>query len=515
MPTVNTQHRTYVKMVPRWSMIRDAVEGEHQVKSKGDQYLPKLLKQTETEYEAYKLRALFFEAARRTLQGLVGMVMRKDPTIEASNSTKEGLLKNVTKSNLGINGLANVVMQEVLMMNKYGLLADLPPVISTGSEPWLVGYNAESMINWDFNADAEGKKILTRMVLEEEYNEVDPEDRFKVSTKKQWRVLELVNKNTAIANIDADPNAPRVAFAPNQRNVYRVQVWRKKDDQKGLEGQGASPDEFSLHTETFPALRGAAMDRIPFVIVTSDNEDASEQKPPMEGLASVNMSHYRSSADLEHGRHFVGLPTPYIIGVSGEQKELTIGSAKAWMISNVSAQDVEVGLLEFTGKGLEALEKALTEKQQQMAILGARLLEEQKKAAEAFETHELRAAGEHSVLSQVANGVSEGLNAALAILTTWDTSLGKIVLTLNTEFVRVGLSPQMLQQLLLALQAGRISFTTYFHKMQEGGMYPDEHTEEKELKAIQADLSTLDQEVDDLEEEDDDDDEDEDDLDES
>jgi len=486
--TVNAQHRIYKKLQPRWAMVRDAVEGEYAVKAADTAYLPKLHKQKETEYEAYKLRALFFEATRRTMQGLVGMVMRKDPTIEAKDTVKEGFLRNMTKNNLSLEGFASVVMQEVLMMNKYGILADLPPVISQTATPWLVGYTAESIINWEYDINADGKKILTRVVLEEEFGQVKEDDRFVVEDKKQWRVLELVSKEMALLDLENMKDAPNILFDPAQNNIYRVQVWRLKKDLPGSGGTNARADEFVLDEQLFPTLRGAAMDAIPFVIVTSGDSDEEEQKPPIEGLASVNMSHYRTSADLEHGRHFTALPTPYIVGLS-EQQELVIGSSQAWVIAGVDAQQVKVGMLEFTGSGLSALENAMSEKQGQMAILGARLLEEQIRKAEAFETHELRSAGEHSVLASIANGASEGINEALAIVTTWDGSLGTITIQLNTEFVRVGMPPEMLAQLLAALQAGKISFKAYYFKMQQGGMYPDEHTEDDELAALEDDAA--------------------------
>jgi len=514
-PQVNTQHIIYKRLQPRWTMIRDAVEGEYAVKSKGDAYLPKLHRQEETAYQAYKMRALFFEATRRTMQGLVGMVMRKDPSVEAKDATQEGFLKHLTKNNLSLEGFANVVMQEVLMMNKYGILADLPTVITAKSEPWLVGYTAESMINWDYDTDADGKKVLTRMVLEEEYSQVKEEDRFVVENKKQWRVLELVARDLVALDLETMDDPPEILFDPQQKNVYRVQVWRLTKDQAGITGSAAREDDFILHETIFPTLRGAAMDTIPFVVVTSGDSDDEEQKPPIEGLASVNMSHYRTSADLEHGRHFTALPTPYIVGLS-EQTDLVIGSSKAWVITGVDASQVKVGMLEFTGIGLGALEKAMTEKQQQMAILGARLLEEQVRKAEAFETHELRSAGEHSVLASIANGVSEGLNEALVFMTAWDATLGPITLQLNTEFVRVGMPPEMLAQLLAALQAGKLSFKAYFFKMQQGGMYPDEHTEEDELQQMEDDAAKFGTtgDMDDMEEEEDEDEEDEEDEDE-
>lgn len=503
MPAVNTRHQIYNRLIDRWSMVRDAVEGEYAVKAAGPTYLPLLTGQGTDAYNSYKMRGLFFEATRRTLNGLVGMVTRKAPSVEANQTTVDGFLQTLTKDGQSLNALASIVMRETLMLNKYGLLADLPSVITTDAEPWLVGYAAESMINWKFGLDEDGRKILVRMVLEEDYEQMDPEDRFKVDHKKQWRVLELLPRE--IAEIDNMPTqrggiAQILPVQPAGTNmIYRVQVWRlKKDSAIKADAAGASAEEFILFEEFFPAFQGNAMVKIPFVIVTAEDEDKEDQKPPLEGLSSVNMSHYRSSADLEHGRHFTALPTPYVIGLA-EQQELTIGSSKAWMIAGVSANEVKVGMLEFEGQGLSALEHAMEEKQAQMAILGARLLEESKKASEAFETHQLRAAGEHSILASVTTGVSEGINEALAILVEWDPSLGEMTLQLNTDFIVIGMDPTMLTSMVAALQGGRMSFKTFFFNMQQRGMYPDGYTEEDELKQIEVDsVANQEEEPDDL-----------------
>jgi len=499
MPAVNTRHHIYEKLIPRWQMVRDAVEGEYAVKAAGTTYLPKLTGQDDTAFTAYKMRALFFEATRRTLNGLVGMVTRKAPGIEAKQTSLDGFLQTITKDGQSLNALASIVMRETLMLNKYGLLADLPPVITVDAEPWLIGYTAETMINWKFGLDEDGRKVLHRMVLEEDYDQIDPEDRFKVDKKKQWRVLEILPRELVEIDNMGKPDVVMPVQPAGTAFIYRVQVWRlKKDSLIRTDAAGASAEEFFLFEEFFPAFQGNAMTAIPFVIVTAEDEDKEDQKPPLEGLASVNMSHYRSSADLEHGRHFTALPTPYVIGLS-EQQELTIGSSKAWMITGASKNEVEVGMLEFTGSGLEALENAMEEKQSQMAILGARLLEESKKASEAFETHQLRAAGEHSILASVTTGVSEGINEALLIIFEWDPSLGEMSIQLNTDFIVIGMDPQMLTSMVAALQGGRMSFKTFFFNMQQRGMYPDGYTEEDELAQIEVDnVANQEEEPDDL-----------------
>ena len=56
------------------------------------------------------------------------------------------------------------------------------------------------------------------------------------------------------------------------------------------------------------------------------------------------------------------------------------------------------GFLEYTGHGLTTFERAMDREERLMAILGARLLETQKRVGEAAEAIELKQSGENSIL---------------------------------------------------------------------------------------------------------------------
>jgi hypothetical protein len=74
---INTLHPTYEKLKPIWQKCRDAIAGQYAVHERGQSYLPLLAGQTPQDYLAYKMRATYFNASGRTLDGLVGMVFRK------------------------------------------------------------------------------------------------------------------------------------------------------------------------------------------------------------------------------------------------------------------------------------------------------------------------------------------------------------------------------------------------------------------------------------------------------
>jgi hypothetical protein len=67
-----------------------------------------------------------------------------------------------------------------------------------------------------------------------------------------------------------------------------------------------------LLSEVYPLMNGKPLDFIPFTFLSTDDNTAEVDEPPLIDLVNVNLSHYRTCADLEHGAHFTGLPTPYI-----------------------------------------------------------------------------------------------------------------------------------------------------------------------------------------------------------
>ena len=97
--------------------MRDAVAGEDVVKARGETYLPRLTGQE--AYRGYVLRALFFGATGRTLQGLLGAVMRKDPvvTLPAPAGAHPGLLEF---NGQGLKHLENALVEKRKLMVQLG-----------------------------------------------------------------------------------------------------------------------------------------------------------------------------------------------------------------------------------------------------------------------------------------------------------------------------------------------------------------------------------------------------------
>ncbi len=530
---VNSKHQHYTQMAPIWRDCRDAIQGERAVKESGTAHLSMLGAQSDAEYESYKKRALFYGASGRTLQGLTGLMFRKDPSVNWPKAL-EDWSENATVRNTDFNELARSVCENVIAVGRHGVLLDLPEEEQVAPVPFAVGFSTEAIINWRTETTAEGQELLTMLVLEEPYEDVDDRDEYVSEEKTQWRVLRLISSMDALQRLAEADTGPDLTFdgsedAPDPidqltRNfmgfnrfvetpnlVYVVEIYRKQEQDR----TSGKQDEFVQYSFSMPKVRGRPLETIPFFFFnTKDTSPNTLPMPPMEAIVSANLSHYRNSADLEHGQHFTALPTPWAAGFDIAQGEvLKIGSTNAWVTSDPQAS---AGYLEFTGAGLGRLAESMKDKETLMAILGARMLEEPKNAVEAAETHRTRKSGESATIADLAGVISQSLEKMLRVVATWvagETSADDVVYEINKDYEIRTLDPQVMNSLVLLLQAGKMSYEVFFWNLQRGEMLPDGHTLEDELDAIEngPQPAVIEVESDDLDLDDDDDDEKEDD----
>lgn len=448
-------HPEYEAMAPKWERCRDALAGQDAVHKAAGKYLPKLTDQEEREYDAYLKRTLFYPASGRTWQGLVGLVFRQAPHEEAP-AAATALLEDVTLAGNSAEAFAREILGEVEAVGRYGVLVEYPRVTQQPSSlaeagaqnlrPYATGYTAESIINW--RVERVGNVMRPTLVVLAETHKTA--GMFVTNQEAQLRVLMLL------------------------AGQYVQQIWRKPE-QTG---------DWSLVEQITPLRRGVPLNFIPFYPFGSEENSLRCQEPPLLDLINVNLSHYRTTADLEHGAHYTGLPTPFIAGVQlAENEKIRIGSSTA-IVSPMP--EAKASFLEFTGQGLGALEKLLDRKEAQMAAIGARMLMPEKAAVEAAETVAMRHNGENSVLAGQTNLISHGVQSVLNFMREWSGIAGEVKFRLSTDFLPGRMSPQELDSLVKSWQAGAISKRTLFSNMQMGEIVePGKTYEEEEAEAAE------------------------------
>lgn len=452
----NTTHPDYDARKGQWARCRAAVAGQDAVHDGKQAYLPRLSEQTDAEYDAYRTRTPWYGATGRTLDGLVGMIFRSAPRFEAPAALKV-FAEDITLGGVTLDGIARDVTEEVLQMGRIGLLVEYPQVAEQPNNlaaasamnlrPYVTVYKTEHIVNWKL-ARVNNAMQPVLIVLQESYD-VDG-DEFESKTATQYRALIL-------------------GAAGYLQRVYREQGEKKEWVQFG--------------GDVVPLKGGAPLTAIPFYPFGPRALSMEMQQSPLLDLVDLNLSHYRTAADLEHGAHFTGLPTPFIAGMtqevdaSGIAQPIRIGSSTAIVSGDPAASAT---YMEFTGQGLGALERLMDRKEKQMAALGARMLAPEKAGVEAADTLSMRHNGEDSVLAGIAVLVAYGITEMLTFMGEWAGIAGELKYTLNTDYLPKGMSAQDIAALVAAWQQGAISYQTLFAKLQQGEVIAADVTEEEE-----------------------------------
>jgi len=462
MAKPQTQHHSYAGRMAMVKKCRDATEGEDAVHKAGDEYLPRLKDQTNDDYKAYVTRTPFFNATARTINGLVGMIFRKSPVIEVSASI-ESYLEDITLTNTPFNEFAEHCANEYLEVGGLGLLVEYPQVTeqaitraqqeAQNLRPYVTEYKVESIINWRYGRVNNVVQPIM-VVLSESAVTYDEYEEIKVP---QLRALWLEN------------------------GIYLQRVYQKPDNKK---------DEWKqVGADIIPLMNGKPLSFIPFVYF--GELDCDDIDPPLYDLVNLNLSHYRTSADLEHGAHFTGLPTAVVSGYQhdpAKDEKLYIGSATAWIFPDPQAK---ASYLEFTGQGLGALASLKKEKEAGMAALGARMLAPEKTGVEASETLRLRHSGEGAVLSSVVNLINAGLTKVLHIFEMWSSAEPTATVALNRDFIEQGLTAQSLLALVQSWQAGALPKAELFNSLKQGEIIRQETTFEEYTAMLETELPQL------------------------
>lgn len=438
---VSSQHPDYEARKPSWIKCRDAYDGSESIKAAGVAYLPRLSEQSTEDYAAYKHRALFYSITSKTLAALVGMASAKPPICKYPEELKPYFADD---SGVQFHEILSQALTEDLLMGRFGVFIDRP---ETGGPPTLAGYAAESIINW--RTDAQGDP--TMVVLEESILVQDPQDAFKLVKSCQYRHLLLV----------ANPDLAKT--------LMYVQDLYDADDK--------------FVRRIVPTNTGKVMDYIPFYVVNPYGLGFAMQKPPVIDIVDINISHYCTSADLEHGRHYTGLPVPVVSGVDASTT-LRIGSMTAWVLPDPNARAT---YLEFTGQGLISLEKALSEKQSQLASLSARLIGQSSNGSEAAETVRLRYMSETASLAAVVRAIEALMNRIYKCLAKMeDLNPDEVSIKMDKEFLDSRMSANDLRETVKAFIEGGISAETLVYNLRRGDVLPPDREDSAELAAIVA-----------------------------
>lgn len=432
----------------QYTLIDDCIAGEQRIKEKKTKYLTlpgDVTKEGYTaRYENYITRAVFYGVSGRTLEALVGKVFTRDAIVQAPGLLKL-LIDDANGEGISLDQLAQKAVATVVAKGRAGIHIDYPKVQGGASaadlqsgkiKPAIKLYQPQQITNWR-KTSIGGREVLTLVVLQELYTIAD--DGFASKQAVQYRVLRL------------------------NKGVYTTELWRQP--------QGTSRGFDVAEAESVPVDHtGKPYNEIPFRFIGPRESGSDIEKPPMYDLCSLNIAHYRNSADYEEACFITGQPTLWASGLTEDWVKDVLDGTVGMGSRGVLALPPEgqAGLLQAAPNIMPM--EAMTHKERQMVALGAKIVEQkgvQRTATEATQDEE----AESSVLSSVARNVSNCIKWAMQWAGYFvGVPEGSIDFQLNSDFDLAALSPDERRVLLEEFAQGGIAFSEYRENMRKAGI---------------------------------------------
>lgn len=429
-------------ILPYYLIISDALAGEKVVKSKSSDYLPipgSCSTIADERYQSYLKRAVYYNVIQPTREALVGQLFLRPPIAELPTRLKI-LEENINGQGLTLALLVRKAADHVLPYGRGGLLVDFPiakagltaaDVESGNFNPVIQFYEPWSIINWQVE-NISNKKVLTLLVLQEVYESRDS-GSFTVTVKKRFRVYELIN------------------------GQCQVSIWT---------------NDIIKQVNTVTGHDGQPLTEIPFEFLGSKNNDSEIDDPPFYGLASLNLAHYRNSADYEESVFLVGQPTLACTGLTDDwvtnhfpKGEVQLGSRAALPLP----QGGDAKLIQANPNTLSY--EAMTHKEEQMVAIGARLVSPKNKVERKQAEIELEAAGQKSVLMTIRDNLQQGLlNSLKRACVFVGENPESIKLQLNDNFDLTSMTAEELRWLLECWTGNAIPFSEMRENLRRSGI---------------------------------------------
>lgn len=432
----------------QWLKIRDACMGERQIKELKTYYLPQQPGMDDVEYDDFLSRATYYNFSSRTVSSMSGSIFRRQPLVEGFSEALKIKLQKIAKDQTDFDTFASGTCEEVVKLGRFGVLVDLPAVVTTSPRPYLCGYTAENIMDWDEGELDNGDTAAVRIVLRES------NDGRNVATEARQsyvRYRELV--------LLPNPTTGKLEYI---QYVYSA-----------INADAELSEKFRSEP-IVPLLKGAPLNFIPFQLFGPHLSSWSVEKPPLDDIAMLNLSHYRSYASLEHGRFYVGFPV-YTAEepTGGGTIDYKVGPSRVWIMPPGGTAKI----LEMNGQGLKFLENALTAKEMQAVSIGSKMLGAGGQPAKGADQLILEERNEQSVLLKITRQMDKGFTNVLRWWAQWAGATAdeaaKIQITFNKDFLFDGVGAREFRAIHAMYKDGVLPIEVVFYYFKKAYLIPD------------------------------------------
>lgn len=441
-------HRIYTTWREDYDRIRDALAGQRAMRKNASLYLRQPAGLSSVEWTNYVNGAHFYPVAYNTLQAMMGLAFRKDPTFTVPTRL-EPMLKEASFDGEPIKAVCEALTREVLSLGRVCAVLDFPVDGTTSlSTPYIATYEAETILDWKQGLVG-GVRRLTHLRLCEQDDDLE-------DTGVELHVVYTLE--------------PALT-------VRRYHVTTTRD---------GKTSEVQVGEDLIPSINGTPLFYVPAVIMGALDIEPDVEKPPLLDLVDVNVAHFANSADLEHALHMSAMPTPVITGnLSEDQKPSAIGPGALWVLP----ENAKAFFLAAPSDAHASLRTALEDKENRMAALGARMIHSGARRNEAADTARMRYSNETAILLSSLYQVEAAIRTLLSWARDWVQADGDVLVSFNTDLVSDAVDAATITALMKATQAGLMSRASFIDALREGEIV--KRTVEEELDLIEEDGGNL------------------------
>jgi hypothetical protein len=377
------------------------LEGEKQIKLKGDKYLPKTSAQVNDDpqgkaYEAYKTRAIYYNYPLDVLSAALGMLSREPSDFEKMPSNIKPLEDSATPDNEPFQEVLSDIHEGQIAYGGMGLLVDIPAASAGAVEgnviPYLVEYPRNTIVNWSEEKGADGRKHLRMVTLNESSFEIQKGGSHLWVEK--YRMCAL------------DENGQYWTGVLNASQINAV-------DSKTF-----NPPALDGVEDPYPSYGSNKLDYIPFVPINVTDLRIRPQVSPILDICDLSVALYRATADHKQALFMQGQATGWGTGITEADRE-KIGVLGATAFLTASNPQAKFGYLEVDGEGLTEMREDSDDLKETIASKGVALLDTT--GTESGKALSIRSGSKTAFLKTIAITAAQGMRMALTMASSWMT----------------------------------------------------------------------------------------------
>ncbi len=455
----------YNAMSPAWEILSDVLGGQETIKAAREKYLPKEPAELKEDYDRRLARSLFFEDYRDCVVNLTGMVFRKSPTLgEDVPEQLKTIAENIDNAGTHLDVFTQRVFQDGFFGHSF-IVVDMPAMdanVQTAADEmgrrsyWCVR-QATNALNWRTGV-VNGKTILTQITFKECTYEAD--GAFGEKEVVRYRVYKLAELENA------------------QFGSAQWQLWKEIQDATTKEKQIVMESEGPILTK-----KGQPLNRLPIAIHYGEFESFLVSRPPLKGIADLNISFYQKYSDLSNIEHMTCAITLMISGGDDSNKDLTMGGNRVlWLPTGADAK-----FLEVEGDSIPAMERDLEMLQKRLVAKGLDFLESDSHRVPSTATEALLSyTARTSKLARMVRSLIDAVEYALGITAEMEGLEQGGSITVGVDENSLTLTPDEVRAYSEMNERGQLSLQTLWAILDRSDHLPDDFDPVKELAAVKA-----------------------------